>query len=90
MKKTRISVTEASRHFADCVSRVHYQKVAFELVKNGIPVAQLVPANEKICLGSEAARALAEVELSPAEAKAWHRDLLAARKRPKVPTDKWR
>ena len=90
MKKTRIRVTKASRNFADCVSRVYYQRVAFELVKNGIPVAQLVPRNEKICLGREAARALAEVELSPAEVKAWHRDLLAARKRLKAPTDKWR
>jgi prevent-host-death family protein len=90
MKKTKISVTDAARNFADCVNRAHYQKLSFVLVKNGKPVAQLVPDNEKVCLGRDAAKALAKVKLSPEEAKAWHRDLRAARKILKPPTDKWR
>jgi prevent-host-death family protein len=90
MKKMKISVTEAARNFADCVNRAHYQKLAFVLVKNGKPVAQLVPDNEKVCLGRDAARALAKVELPPEEARAWRRDLKAARKILKPPTDKWR
>ena len=90
MKKTKISVTQAARNFADFVNRAHYQRLSFVLVKNGKPVAQLVPDSEKICLGRDAAKALAKVKLSPEEAKAWHRDLRAARKILNPPTDKWR
>ncbi len=90
MKKTKITVTEAARNFADCVNRVHYQKLSFVLLRNGLPVARLVPGEEKVCLGRDAAKALAEVKLSPQEAKSWHRDLQAARKRLKAPGDKWR
>ena len=50
MKKKSISVTEASRNFAECVNRAHYQNVTFVLLKNGEPVARLVPDNEKVCL----------------------------------------
>ena len=45
---------------------------------------------EKVCTGSELAKALAKASLSKGEAKAWLRDLRAARKRLKAPADKWR
>jgi antitoxin (DNA-binding transcriptional repressor) of toxin-antitoxin stability system len=51
MKKTVISVTEAARNFADCINRVHYQNVSDLLLKNGSPVARLVPADEKPVAG---------------------------------------
>ena len=89
MRKT-ISVTDAARNFADCVNRVHYQNVTFVLLKNGSPVARLVPDNEKVCAGRDLAGALAEAELPEAEAAAWHRDLQAARKTLKTQADKWR
>jgi prevent-host-death family protein len=47
MKKTNITVTEAARNFADCVNRAHYQHVTFVLLKNGEPVARLVPTVRK-------------------------------------------
>jgi len=90
MKKTAITVTEAARNFADCVNRVHYQNVTFVLLKNGVPFAQLSPQSEKICTGRDLAKALSAVEIPAAEAKAWSRDLAAARKRLKNPIDKWR
>jgi prevent-host-death family protein len=90
MKKTRISVTEAARNFADVVNRAHYQGTSFVLLKNGKPVAHLVPDGEKVCLGRDAAEALAKVRLSLEEANAWRRDLKAARKLLKPPVDKWR
>jgi antitoxin (DNA-binding transcriptional repressor) of toxin-antitoxin stability system len=90
MKKTVISVTEAARNFADCVNRAHYQNITFVLLKNGSPVARLVPDDEKICVGRELAEALAKTQLPEDEAKAWHRDLLAARKNLKAPADRWR
>jgi antitoxin (DNA-binding transcriptional repressor) of toxin-antitoxin stability system len=90
MKKTTISVTEASRNFADCVNRAHYQNVTFVLLKNGVPFARLTPDDEKVCTGRALAEALDKVHLSENEAKAWHRDLQTARKKLKAPIDKWR
>jgi antitoxin (DNA-binding transcriptional repressor) of toxin-antitoxin stability system len=88
MKKTAITVTEAARNFADCVNRVHYQNTSFVLLKNGKPFARLVPQHEKVCSGRDLAEALGKVELSPGEARAWHKDLVAARKRLTAPKDK--
>jgi prevent-host-death family protein len=90
MKKTSISVTEAARNFADCVNRVRYQNVTFVLLKNGTPVARLVPERKKAGSVRKLAAALREFELSPEEAKAWNRDLRAARRILKPPVDKWR
>jgi prevent-host-death family protein len=89
MKKTPISVTDAARNFADCVNRVRYQNMTFVLLKNGTPVARLVPEQKKSSTGRELAAALRKVDLSESEARAWHRDLLAARKTLKPPKDKW-
>jgi antitoxin (DNA-binding transcriptional repressor) of toxin-antitoxin stability system len=85
-----ISVTEASRNFADCVNRAHYQNVTFVLLKNGSPVARIVPDSEKICTGRDLAEVLAKVDLSPEEAAAWHEDLQQGRKSLRTPADKWR
>jgi antitoxin (DNA-binding transcriptional repressor) of toxin-antitoxin stability system len=89
MPKKTISVTDAARNFADCVNRAHYQNVTFVLLKNGSPVARLVPDNEKICTGRDLVDALARTDLPEAEAAAWHRDLQAGRKTLKIPADKW-
>lgn len=90
MKEKVISVTEAARNFADCVNRAHYQDVTFILLKNGEPMARIVPDGRKRRSGAELAKALAEVDLSEEEAKAWYADLLAARKALKPPRNKWR
>jgi antitoxin (DNA-binding transcriptional repressor) of toxin-antitoxin stability system len=89
MKKTSISVTDAARNFADCVNRAHYQGSTFILLKNGSPVARLIPDSEKICTGRDLAEALAGAELTKSEAQAWRQDLKAARKHLKAPGDKW-
>jgi antitoxin (DNA-binding transcriptional repressor) of toxin-antitoxin stability system len=93
--KTVISVTEAARNFADCVNRAHYQNVTFVLLKNGTPVARLVPDrlvpnSDKLCTGRDLAETLSAVRLSEGEAKAWRRDLRSARKKLKGPPDRWR
>lgn len=85
-----INVTEAARNFADCVNRAHYQNVTFVLLKSGSPVARLVPDNEKVCTGRDLAAALASAKPSPEEARAWKRDLRAARKLLKPVSNKWR
>ena len=89
MDHKTISVTDAARNFADCVNRAHYQNVTFVLLKNGVPFARLVPDGEKVCTGRDLAEALDKINLSDEEAKEWRRDLQAARKMLKAPTDKW-
>jgi antitoxin (DNA-binding transcriptional repressor) of toxin-antitoxin stability system len=90
MKTTVISVTEAARNFADCVNRAHYQNVTFVLLRNGSPVARLVPDDEKVCSGRDLALVLGQAQLPEDEARAWRRDLQAARKTLTAPGDKWR
>lgn len=90
MKETAITVTEASRNFADCVNRAHYQGTTFVLLKNGKPVARIAPEHEKRCTGRKLAEALAGADLSAEEARDWHRDLSVVRAILKTPADKWR
>ena len=80
-------MTEAARNLADCVNRVHDQNITFVLLKNGSPVARLVPDDEKVGLGQALAEALDRVELSQDEAGAWHRNLHTARRTLKPPMD---
>jgi antitoxin (DNA-binding transcriptional repressor) of toxin-antitoxin stability system len=89
MAKTIISVTEAARNFADCVNRAHYQNVTFVLVKNGSPVARIVPDGGKLCDGNSLAEAIRTSPLSSDEVKAWRKETGAARKSVKTPMDKW-
>jgi prevent-host-death family protein len=90
MKTTPISVTEAARNFADCVNRVRYQNVTFVLLKNGTPVARLVPEKKKAGSVRRLAAALREFDLTTEEAKAWNRDLRAGRRILRPPNNKWR
>jgi len=90
MKTTAITVTEAARNFADCLGRVRYQKTSFVLLKNGKPIARLVPDDERICSGKTLRSALKNAKLSPEEARAWRKDMAASRKRLLPPGDKWR
>jgi len=89
VKENFISVTTAARNFADCVNRAHYQNVTFVLLKNGTPFARLVPDHARICSGRDLAEALVKAELPEETARAWRRDLQAARQSLKHPTDKW-
>ena len=83
METTSISVTKASRNFADCVNRVRYQGASFILLKNGSPVARIVPAARKPTRGEELAAALRDavenVHLTEKEATLWFHDLELAR-----------
>jgi antitoxin (DNA-binding transcriptional repressor) of toxin-antitoxin stability system len=90
MRRIAITVTKAARSFADCINRVHYQDVSFVLLKNGTPVAQLVPNKEKVCSGRDLAAILGTARLTDGESKAWRRDLQASLKTLKGPKDKWK
>jgi prevent-host-death family protein len=78
-----ITVTEASRNFAECVNQARYLGATFVLVKGGVPVARIVPASHKPTRGVELAdalrEALGEVHLGEKEATSWLHDLEQAR-----------
>lgn len=79
METVSISVTEASRNFADCVNRARYQGTKFILQKGGTAVAHLVPAGEKPKKGMELATALEkilhDIHLEEGESASWLHDL---------------
>ena len=83
METQAISVTEASRNFADCVNRARYQGASFLLLKAGEPVARIVPAQSRPTRGAELAYALrdalAAVHVGEKEATSWLHDLEQAR-----------
>ena len=83
MEIVSISVTEASRNFADCVNRVRYQGTTFILEKNGIPVARIVPTVRKPERGQEVAavlrKAVEDVHPGEEEATSWLHDLEQSR-----------
>ena len=90
MKEIRMSVTEAARHFADCVKRVHSEGVSIVLLRHGLPVARIVPDDKKRGTGKALAEALAKVDLPKEEAMVWHKELMAARRALMPARDKWR
>ena len=59
-----LTVTEAAKNFAHCPKRVYHQHESYELVKNGVPYAHLVPANGASCNTHELADDVDETELS--------------------------
>ncbi len=83
MDPITISVTDASRNFADCVNRVRYQGTSFILLKAGTPVALIVPAEPRPKKGSQLAAALQKavegVHVGEEEATSWLHDLEQAR-----------
>jgi prevent-host-death family protein len=83
METVSISVTEASRNFADCVNRARYQGTSFVLEKNGSPVARIVPMVRKPERGKDVATALRkaveDVHMGEDEATSWLHDLEQAR-----------
>jgi prevent-host-death family protein len=93
MKERSITVTEASRNFADCINRAFYQDTTFILLKSGVPVARIVPAEQKSTKGRELAAALHEslkdFHLGEEEATAWLHELEETRRILPRPVAKW-
>lgn len=65
-----LTVTEAAKNFADCLNRVYHHHESYELVKNGVAYAPLVPVNETSCNTHELADDVDEAELSADDRRA--------------------
>ncbi len=79
---TTLTVTEAARNFADVVNRAYYRHEATTLLKNGKPVARVVPVAPAMKTGKQIAAEMAadpRPRLGLKEAEAFEADLLKAR-----------
>ena len=89
MSKQRIlSVTEAARNFSDLVNRAFYRGESAILIRNGIPVARLVPPEPSTAPADGLARRWEALpHLSPADADRLAEELDEARRNlpPAVP-----
>ena len=65
-----LTVREATKRINSCLERVYRRHESFEVVKNGVPYAHLVPANGTGCTSHELAEDLAEAELTAADRRA--------------------
>ena len=89
MEKT-LSVMEAARQFADLVNGAYYNHETTVVLKDGKPVARIVPIGEPRT-GKEIAVLLAgpRPRLTPKEAEALEADLRDARTNVAEPVSKW-
>ena len=67
MKK--LTVSAAAKRLGSCLDRVYHDHESFELMKNGIPYARLVPVNGTACNSHQFAEDVAEADLSAGERK---------------------
>ncbi len=89
--ETTLTVTEAARNFADVVNRAYYRHEATTLLKNGKPVARIVPAAAVMKTGKEIAARMAgkRPRLTSSEAEAFEADLREARAGMPEPVSQW-
>lgn len=83
---TQLTATEASRHFADVLTRVAAGE-EIEVVRNGAPVARIVPVRPHF-LSAERFAALLE-SLPPVDDE-FAEDVMRARRELGPPRDPWR
>jgi prevent-host-death family protein len=85
-----VSVTDAARNFSDLVNRIFYTGESTTLVKNGVPVARMVPAGPPLCPAARLAHAWPSLpHLSPADARRLAADIAKARAALPTPHDPW-
>jgi len=88
--ETTLTVTEASRHFADVVNRAYYRGEATLLVRSGEPVARIVPVVPDAVRGVDLARKWESYpHLSVEEAEEFGRDIEESRRELAAVKDPW-
>lgn len=85
-----MTVTEASRHFADLVSRTYYRGESTTLLRSGEPVAKIVPVGGASLLGRDWIGKWASMpHLEVGDADGFASELEEARKELKSPDIPW-
>lgn len=81
----RMTATEASRNFSEVLGRVGAGE-SVEIVRNGAPVARLMPPAQRL-LSAEAFAQL--LDSAPSVDDAFAEDVAAARRELELPVDAW-
>ena len=89
MKETAVPLENAGSSLTEWVRRARREHTTFVVLDAAKPVARLIPAESPRCTGADLSRALAGVELSTEEARAWAEDLRDARVALTPPEDRW-
>lgn len=90
MSDRKVSVTEASRHFADLVNRTYYRGESTMLVRSGEPVARVVPVGGASLLGRDwIGRWKSMPRLDSDDAEAFAATLQASRAKLELPEVGW-
>jgi len=84
-----LTVAEAAKKLTGCVRRVYYRHESFELVRNGVPHARLVPVNGSGCNTHELADDLAEARLLTEDRRALGSAIRKGRKQLKPLKNPW-
>ena len=89
MPEQHVTVTAAARGFSDLVNRVRYLGESAVLVKNGAPVARIVPfvPEPKRPSAADLARRLIALQLPPDDVDRFAVELSLARATLGLPTD---
>jgi len=87
MKETSISLENAGSSLTEWARRARREHTTFVMLDATKPIARLIPAESPRCTGAELSRALAGIELSTEEARAWAEDLRDSRAALSPPED---
>ena len=77
------------KKLGDCLNRVYRKRESFELVKNSVPYAHLVPVADAGCSSHELADDLDAAEFSPEERRSFSAAIRNGRKRLKPLKSAW-
>ena len=90
MNERIVTVTEASRNFADLVNRSYYKGESTILLRGGDAVARIGPVGGSSLLGRDLAARWGEMShLSPKEAEKFAEEIETAREELKMPESAW-
>jgi antitoxin (DNA-binding transcriptional repressor) of toxin-antitoxin stability system len=90
MKDRKMTVTEASRNFAEVVNRSYYRGESTILYRSGEAVARITPVGGFAITGHEFAEHWREMShLDPQDAKDFHDTITEARSHHSMPESKW-
>lgn len=84
-----MDAAKMAESFPTCLGRVVSRRESFEIVKEGIPCAYLVPATTRQSSSHQVAEDIAGVELSPADRHALSSALSTGRKAFKPLKNPW-
>jgi prevent-host-death family protein len=88
--ETKLTVTEAARRFSEVVNRARYRHESTLLVKNGVPVAKIVPAESpKTTAGSLLSWWRSHPRLDRSDVGRFANDISRARKKLRPPRNPW-